>query len=377
MPSWPQIILVISHIPPYRRTFKRNSTVYFFLCPWRKKERKKERKTHRNPALSLLQFWSAYVPCSSQHLDSVQLALEQIDLIRRLVNKHPESMVLVTTAEGEAFRLQFYAFVTPAIQPVRRNTMSGFAGDIYTRWSFQSARRRNGGVEERKKGDWQTEIIAASFFDVEQQSKDQEWQNEERVRYRVKHCSIREDKFSIARRPFGTEPNRLDFSCRVNRYRYRSLKNFPRQTARPIFSFPSFFSFFLLSFLCPTREGEEEGNEPLSTGGDDYRATSAYKPTPTPTNTAYRSGNAPFVCSLNKFRVRTTTHYTLFGLLDNWFKACIKSSAKVNKQRRATPIEQHAKHPRGPTNSPFNRIVKLLGKLNTELLIANRVYNVM
>lgn len=46
------------------------------------------------------QFWSAYVPCSSQHLDSVQLALEQIDLIRRLVNKHADSMVLVTTAEG-------------------------------------------------------------------------------------------------------------------------------------------------------------------------------------------------------------------------------------------------------------------------------------
>lgn len=46
------------------------------------------------------QFWSAYVPCSSQHLDSVQLALEQIDLIRRLVNKHSQNMVLVTTAEG-------------------------------------------------------------------------------------------------------------------------------------------------------------------------------------------------------------------------------------------------------------------------------------
>lgn len=55
----------------------------------------------------LLQFWSAYVPCSSQHHDSVQLALEQIDLIRRLVNKHPESMVLVTTAEGELFRWRF------------------------------------------------------------------------------------------------------------------------------------------------------------------------------------------------------------------------------------------------------------------------------
>ncbi|XP_034938112.1 dipeptidase 1 isoform X3 [Chelonus insularis] len=46
------------------------------------------------------QFWSAYVPCSSQHLDSVQLALEQIDLIRRLVNKHPKNMILVTTSEG-------------------------------------------------------------------------------------------------------------------------------------------------------------------------------------------------------------------------------------------------------------------------------------
>ncbi|XP_072763313.1 uncharacterized protein [Anoplolepis gracilipes] len=44
-------------------------------------------------------FWSAYVLCSSQHLDSMQLALEQINLIRRLVNKHQENMVLVTTAE--------------------------------------------------------------------------------------------------------------------------------------------------------------------------------------------------------------------------------------------------------------------------------------
>ncbi|GAB0092852.1 Dipeptidase [Sergentomyia squamirostris] len=46
------------------------------------------------------QFWSAYVPCSSQHLDAVQLALEQIDLIRRLVNLYPQHMALVTTANG-------------------------------------------------------------------------------------------------------------------------------------------------------------------------------------------------------------------------------------------------------------------------------------
>lgn len=47
------------------------------------------------------QFWSAYAPCSSQHLDAVQLTLEQIDLIRRLVNLYPQHMALVTTADGK------------------------------------------------------------------------------------------------------------------------------------------------------------------------------------------------------------------------------------------------------------------------------------
>lgn len=46
------------------------------------------------------QFWSAYAPCSSQHLDAVQLTLEQIDLIRRLVQLYPHHMALVTTASG-------------------------------------------------------------------------------------------------------------------------------------------------------------------------------------------------------------------------------------------------------------------------------------
>ncbi|KAJ4446481.1 hypothetical protein ANN_13177 [Periplaneta americana] len=47
-----------------------------------------------------LKFWSAYVPCSTQHLDAVQLALEQIDVIRRLVAKYPTYMTLVTSTEG-------------------------------------------------------------------------------------------------------------------------------------------------------------------------------------------------------------------------------------------------------------------------------------
>ncbi|XP_067000726.1 dipeptidase 1-like [Anabrus simplex] len=46
------------------------------------------------------QFWSAYVPCSAQYLDAVQLVLEQIDVIRRLVDKYPSHMTLVTTSQG-------------------------------------------------------------------------------------------------------------------------------------------------------------------------------------------------------------------------------------------------------------------------------------
>ncbi|XP_047004633.1 dipeptidase 1-like [Schistocerca americana] len=46
------------------------------------------------------QFWSAYVPCSAQHLDAVTLALEQVDVIRRLVERYPRELALVTTAQG-------------------------------------------------------------------------------------------------------------------------------------------------------------------------------------------------------------------------------------------------------------------------------------
>ncbi|XP_029669565.1 dipeptidase 1-like [Formica exsecta] len=38
------------------------------------------------------QFWAAYVPCESQHLNAVQLTLEQIDLIKRLIEKYSQQM---------------------------------------------------------------------------------------------------------------------------------------------------------------------------------------------------------------------------------------------------------------------------------------------
>ncbi|XP_047002669.1 dipeptidase 1-like [Schistocerca americana] len=45
------------------------------------------------------QFWAAYVPCDSQYKDAVQLTLEQISVIRRLVDSYAD-LQFVTTAAG-------------------------------------------------------------------------------------------------------------------------------------------------------------------------------------------------------------------------------------------------------------------------------------
>ncbi|PNF37626.1 Dipeptidase 1 [Cryptotermes secundus] len=44
------------------------------------------------------QFWAAYVPCESQHLNAVQLTLEQIDLIKRLIDKYEEHLQFASSA---------------------------------------------------------------------------------------------------------------------------------------------------------------------------------------------------------------------------------------------------------------------------------------
>ncbi|XP_038662500.1 dipeptidase 1-like [Scyliorhinus canicula] len=46
------------------------------------------------------QFWVAYVPCSAQNKDAVRQTLEQIDLIKRMVQMFPEDFQLTTTADG-------------------------------------------------------------------------------------------------------------------------------------------------------------------------------------------------------------------------------------------------------------------------------------
>lgn len=52
------------------------------------------------------QFWVAYVSCTRNYKDAVERTMEQIDVIKRLINKNPKDMKFVTTADGimEAFK---------------------------------------------------------------------------------------------------------------------------------------------------------------------------------------------------------------------------------------------------------------------------------
>ncbi|XP_014207050.1 dipeptidase 1-like [Copidosoma floridanum] len=45
-------------------------------------------------------FWVAFVSCQSQYKDAVTLTLRQIDVIKRLVNKYPKNLELVTAADN-------------------------------------------------------------------------------------------------------------------------------------------------------------------------------------------------------------------------------------------------------------------------------------
>lgn len=46
------------------------------------------------------QMWVAYAPCGAQHKDAVQVTLEQIDLIKRLVSLYPRHLAFVNDSVG-------------------------------------------------------------------------------------------------------------------------------------------------------------------------------------------------------------------------------------------------------------------------------------
>ncbi|XP_069163944.1 dipeptidase 1 isoform X2 [Procambarus clarkii] len=46
------------------------------------------------------QFWSVYVPCEAQYLNTVQLLLEQIDVVKRMIAASPADTTLVRSSAG-------------------------------------------------------------------------------------------------------------------------------------------------------------------------------------------------------------------------------------------------------------------------------------
>lgn len=52
------------------------------------------------------QFWVAYGSCGGNYKDAVERTIESIDVLKRLINKYPNDLKYVTTADGimEAFK---------------------------------------------------------------------------------------------------------------------------------------------------------------------------------------------------------------------------------------------------------------------------------
>lgn len=51
------------------------------------------------------QFWAVFASCDTLHKDSLRVHLEQLDVIKRLIRKHPDQLEFVTSSKGiaEAF----------------------------------------------------------------------------------------------------------------------------------------------------------------------------------------------------------------------------------------------------------------------------------
>ncbi|XP_018336042.1 dipeptidase 1-like [Agrilus planipennis] len=82
----------------HNRIVRTNFSVLTDLEPWSKSHWSQTDISRLREGLLGAQFWSAYVPCGSQHLDAVQLTLEQIDVIQRLVELHSRNFALVRSS---------------------------------------------------------------------------------------------------------------------------------------------------------------------------------------------------------------------------------------------------------------------------------------
>ena len=68
----------------------------------------------------MFQLWVAYAPCGSQHKDAVQVTLEQIDLIKRLIGQYPGHLAFVNDSTSKkGVLLIFVQFIIHKIFPYR------------------------------------------------------------------------------------------------------------------------------------------------------------------------------------------------------------------------------------------------------------------
>lgn len=46
------------------------------------------------------QFWAAYAPCDANYKDAVARTFEQIDVMKRIIQMHPEDLRLALSVQG-------------------------------------------------------------------------------------------------------------------------------------------------------------------------------------------------------------------------------------------------------------------------------------
>ena len=53
----------------------------------------------------MLQFWSAFMPCSTQYKDATRTFIDQMDVIKRFVRKYPNTFQFATSSADIASAL--------------------------------------------------------------------------------------------------------------------------------------------------------------------------------------------------------------------------------------------------------------------------------
>ena len=89
------------------------------------------------------QFWAAYVPCGAQYLDAVKQTLEQIDLIKRMVDRYSDYLRLAVDAKGKVILLPGRPSICPCPHSGTRAGRDGRAGTAAIDFKFDLSATSN------------------------------------------------------------------------------------------------------------------------------------------------------------------------------------------------------------------------------------------